>query len=124
MLLSNGPMSQDPLISFGDNVRVRSTPLTLERGLADKLGQVYGETTPSYSEVEVIGNLTEDYAINVFFADEHSSYWFSRDLLEFVNHGAGSEIVVGTTKLIRAPTGEWTKADHGESRTRPWWKIW
>jgi hypothetical protein len=60
-------MDTESTISFGDNVRVRATSLTQELGLAGMSGQVYGETTPSVTNVEVIGELREDYAINVFF---------------------------------------------------------
>lgn len=42
-------------ISFGDNVRVRSTDLSESVGLAGLAGQVYGETTPSKTGVELIG---------------------------------------------------------------------
>jgi hypothetical protein len=33
--------------SFGDNVRVPSTPLTVQLGLAGLSGSVYGESVPS-----------------------------------------------------------------------------
>ena len=34
-------------ISFGDRVRVLSTPFTEELGIAGVVGQVYGQTVPS-----------------------------------------------------------------------------
>ena len=52
-------------ISFGDNVRVVSTPLTVSLGLAGLTGQVYGETSPSVTGVEAVGETSKDYAINV-----------------------------------------------------------
>ena len=52
-------------ISFGDNVRIATTPLTVSLGLAGLTGAVYGETTPSVTGVEVIGEIANDYAINV-----------------------------------------------------------
>ena len=64
--ISKAWMMADQSISFGDHVRVRSTPLTEERGLAGLDGNVHGETTPSVTGVEVIGELKSDYAINVF----------------------------------------------------------
>ena len=36
---------------FGDNVRIRVTPETEAAGVAGLRGQVYGETTPSVTEV-------------------------------------------------------------------------
>src|SRR5882672_11512948 len=55
--------------SFGDNVRIRSSVETISNGVAGLVGQVYGQTTPSVTGVEVIGKLESDYAINVFFED-------------------------------------------------------
>jgi hypothetical protein len=115
-------MEADSGISFGDNVRVRSTTLTNERGLAGLSGQVYGETTPSVTGVEVIGEPKTDYAINVFFKSQNTSYWFASHLLEFVDHAPGTEITVKsapTKKWVRAESGEWV-----EERKRPWWKFW
>lgn len=42
-------------ISFGDNVRVRSTLETEALGMAGHVGQVYGETTPSVTGMAVVG---------------------------------------------------------------------
>jgi hypothetical protein len=70
-------MNSESTISFGDNVRVRAAPLTQELGLAGMAGQVYGETTPSVTNVEVIGEIQEDYAINVFFDDRNEGFWFA-----------------------------------------------
>ena len=63
-------MQADSSISFGDNVRVRVTTVTEERGLAGMCGQVCGETTPSLTGVDAIGNPKTDYAINVFFESQ------------------------------------------------------
>ena len=59
------PVAHRVAISFGDNVRVASTPLTVSLGLACLKGQVYGETTPSVTGVAVVGGAAADYAINV-----------------------------------------------------------
>ncbi len=104
-------MHADSNISFGDHVRVRSTTLTEERGLAGLNGQVYGETTPSVTSVEVIGQPRTDYAINVFFESLQKSYWFASDLLEFVDHAAGTEITLKGVpkKWVRSASGEWVE---------------
>ena len=114
-------MNPDSNISFGDNVRVRSTPVTEERGLAGLSGQVYGETTPSVMDVEVIGQPKTDYAINVFFETQKKSYWFASDLLELVDHAAGTEIILKgiPKKWVRSESGEWI-----ERPEKPWWKFW
>ncbi|OAI51275.1 hypothetical protein AYO44_05080 [Planctomycetaceae bacterium SCGC AG-212-F19] len=96
-------------ISFGDNVRVASTALTVSLGLAGLTGQVYGETTPSVTGIEVIGGATANYAINVQLDGRDESLWFAPQLLEFVDHAPGTEIVIGNKRLVRTPSGEWVK---------------
>ena len=96
--------------SFGDCVRIRSSVETESNGVAGLVGQVYGQTTPSLSGVEVIGQLESDYAINVFFEDRHESFWFAPALVEFVDHAPGTEISLdGVAK-------KWTRMEHGEWR--------
>lgn len=121
-------MSTDSQLSFGDNVRVASNPLTLNLGFAGLIGQVYGETTPSHTKVKVIGENDQDYAINVFFEDRSEAVWFAPDLLEIVDHAPGTEIRLEGVpkKWVRASSGEWIEsnaADSGAKRA-PWWKFW
>lgn len=40
--------------TFGNKVRIKRTTETEEKGLADKEGEVYGRTTPSMMDFEVI----------------------------------------------------------------------
>jgi hypothetical protein len=96
-------------ISFGDKVRVASTSLTVSLGLAGLTGQVYGETTPSVTGVEVIGGSAADYAINVQLDGRDEPLWFAPDLLEFVDHAPGTEIVIGNKRLVRRASGEWVE---------------
>lgn len=114
--------------SFGDNVCIRSTELTEQLGLAGMTGQVYGETTPSVTEVEVIGEVRKDYAVNVFFKDRGESYWFAPELIEFVDHAPGTEITLKgiPKKWVRAETGEWVESEADDSlrTSNPWWKFW
>ncbi len=114
-------MQADSSISFGDNVRVRVTKVTEERGLAGMCGQVCGETTPSLTGVDAIGTPKTDYAINVFFESQKKSFWFSAELLEFIDHAAGTEITLNGVpkKWVRTDSGSWT-----EQSTKPWWKFW
>lgn len=76
-------------------------------------GQVYGETTPSVTNVEVIGEIKEDYATNVFSNDRNESFWFSPELLGFVDHAPGTEIRLDGVpkKWVRTASGEWTASD-------------
>jgi hypothetical protein len=96
-------------ISFGDRVRVRPTPETVPLRLANLVGQVYGETRPSVTGVEVIGGTAEDYAINVAFPDRADTLWFSPDSLEFMDHAPGTEIVIGNQRFVRSASGDWVK---------------
>jgi hypothetical protein len=97
-------------ISFFDHVRISSTHLTEKLGLANPIGKVYGETTPSVTEVEVIGDSTADFAIKVFFAERNEELWFSLDLVEFVDHAPGTEInQSGGQRWVRSASGSWEK---------------
>ena len=100
-------MNEPINISFGDTVRIKTNPVTQGLGLAEKIGVVYGQTTPSATNVEVIGELKEDYAVNVHFDDLNKSFWFIEDFLEFVDHGAGIEASIGNTSFKRGEDGEW-----------------
>lgn len=97
------------VISFGDNVRVVSAPLTSALNLAGLTGVVYGETTPSVTGVEVIGAVTADYAINVKLDGRDDAPWFVPELLEFVDHAPGTEMVIGNKRLVRDASGEWVE---------------
>ena len=115
-------------LTFGDTVRVRTTELTVAAELAGLKGSIHGETTPSETEVDVIGDLREDYAINVFFEDKELSLWFEPDFLEFIDHGAGTEITLDGVdkKWTRAEDGSWNEEPTGDGspNDRPWWKFW
>jgi hypothetical protein len=112
--------------TFGDNVRIRPSPETESRGLAGLTGQVYGQTTPSVTNVEVIGEGTSDYAINVFFADRNESFWFAAALVEFIDHGVGTEVTIAgvAKKRIRSETGAWREESTETKTTKPWWRFW
>jgi hypothetical protein len=106
-------MDDNTQISFGDNVRIISTPVTQAAGLAGLLGNVHGVTTPSVTGVDIIGQTVEDVAFNVSFEDRQEEFWFAADLLEFVDHAPGAEIrLTGiSTKWVRAESGEWEEFD-------------
>ncbi len=98
-------------VSFGDNVRVVESKQTRELGISGLIGQVYGETTPSVTGVEVIGELTSDAAINVYFEDLQRDFWLSPDLVELVDHAPGTTISIGDKELVRTEDGEWKESD-------------
>lgn len=96
-------------ICYGDNVRIRRTPETERLGIAESIGNVYGETTPSETRVEVIGQLRSDYALNVYFDSLKKSYWLAPEMLEFVEHAPGTEVHVHGSpfKSVRQRDGSW-----------------
>jgi len=93
--------------SFGDRVRIRESPETLAVGVAGLEGEVYGFTTPSTTGVQVIGGAPDDYALNVSLTPTDATLWFHPDLLEFLHHNAGAEVVVGNKRLVRQTDGNW-----------------
>ena len=82
--------------SFGDNVEVCNVVTTRDLALAGLKGAVFGVTTPSVTGVEVIGTLIADVAINISFPSLDKDFWFAPELLEFLDHGAGTVITIGT----------------------------
>jgi len=114
-------MSDDPIITFGDNVRVRHSPETEARGVAGLRGQVYGETTPSVTGVAVIGEVTHDRALNVRFEGRTETLWFAPELLEFIDHAVGTEIRFDGVpkKWVRTASGEWSESQE----KKPWWRF-
>lgn len=98
-------------ISYGDNVRIARTSETERLGIADLVGNVYDETHPSLTNLEVIGELRLDYALNVYFDSLDKSYWLAPQLLEFVNHAPGTEVHVHGSpfKSVHQRDGSWKK---------------
>jgi hypothetical protein len=96
-------------ICFGDNVRIRRSLETERLGIAETIGNVYGETPPSVTNVEVIGQPRSDYAFNVYFDSLQKSYWLVPEMLEFVEHAPGTEVHVhgAPFKSVRQRDGTW-----------------
>jgi hypothetical protein len=94
-------------VSFGDNVRFRSTPVTEQLGLAGQLGTINGESVPSSSGVVVEGPCPADLAVNVVVEGRSGSIWIAPDHIEFVDHGAGQEMTIGKKRFIRSASGQW-----------------
>ena len=122
-------------ISFGDNVRVLTTPLTSDLGIAGMVGQVFGQTVPSSSGVEVVGTLTSDYAINVYFEAKGEGVWLPEELLEFVDHAPGATFGLAGQEWVRAADGTLKETEESEflqsfkevkyTAIKPkWWKLW
>jgi len=110
------------VITFGDNVRVRETPATKAAGIAGRAGNVHGVTQPSVSGVEILGELSGDQAIHVFFEDLKRGYWLDPGLVEFIDHSPGAAIrLQGVPKQwTRSADGEWHESGRWLA-PREWW---
>ncbi|MBD8737776.1 hypothetical protein [Sphingomonas sp. CFBP 13706] len=97
------------MIDFADRVRIRSSADTERLGLAGREGEVYGLTTPSQIGVSVIGSTVNDYAINVHFEEVDEAFWFSEELVELIDKGAGTVISLDehNAEWGRLPNGHW-----------------
>ena len=109
---------------FGDNVRIRVTPLTESLRLAGLRGNINGETTPSVTGVEVIGESTDDFALSVMFDERCEQLWFAPDLVEFLDHAPGMEIQVGDCHMIRRADGGWDKVCSDSTSMRKKFIAW
>lgn len=110
--------------SFGNKVKITSSPLTVEKGLAGKIGEIYGKTTPSIMGIEVIGTPKDDVAINVYFDDLKTSYWFDSDLLETIDDGQGAVITLSGVdkKWTKGQNGRWI--EENTKQVKKWWEFW
>ena len=111
-------MSDTPRITFGDNVRICRTPETERGGVAGLMGQVHGATTPSVTGVKVVGELRRDCAVAVHFKERGETIWFAEQLIEFVDHAAGTTVEAAGNRWVRSGTGEWIESrDAAAQRT-------
>jgi hypothetical protein len=94
-------------ITFGDNVRIKTTPVTQQLELAGLIGQIYGETKPSISGAVVTGPCTDDYALNIVIKDRPDSIWLAPEFVELFDHAPGTEISIGNKRFVRSESGEW-----------------
>src|SRR5690606_27672978 len=99
--------------SFGSKVKIKDSSVTRDKGLAGKVGDVYGQTTPSMMDFEIIGTPKDDFAVNVYFDDLQTSYWFDADLLETIDDGQGSVITLDGVdkKWTKGPNEQWIVED-------------
>ncbi len=71
------------------------------------MGIINGRTTPSVTNVDVVGKATKDLAIAVTLVAQTKQLWFAEEVLEFVDHGAGTIVEAQGRKLIRDEHGSW-----------------
>ena len=72
-----------------------------------------------------VGPITDDYAVNVMIEGHPEGLWMSPDLVEFVDHGAGTTMTLDGVpkKWTRTESGEWLE-ESTEKPVRKWWQIW
>ena len=112
-------------IGFGDKVRIEEAEATVLSGHAGRVGECLGMTTPSVTEVEVVGDLGDDVAINVHFeAEDIPDAWFAPELLALVEHPRGSRAVVGDQAFVMDASGDWRAENDvsAEPARRGWFK--
>ena len=83
---------QGKQIRFGDYVQVIESPLTKRLGIAGLTGRVYGEATPSITCIAIIGELQDDYAVNVYFDELSKTKWISPGCLRLIISAKGFEV--------------------------------
>lgn len=112
--------------SFRNKVKIKSTPETEKLRLAGKTGDVFGQPTPSITEVEVIGKTENDFAINVYFEDLEDLYWFDEGLIETVDNGTGSVITLDGVdkKWTKDSNGNWIEENTIPNIAKKWWQFW
>lgn len=112
--------------SFGNKVKIKQSPETIEKGFAEKTGEVYGHTTPTVTGVEVIGKTEKDFALNVYFEDLKESFWFDESLIEQLDNGAGTEMTLDGVdkKWTKDSNGNWIEEDLSKDSNKKWWKFW
>lgn len=107
-------------ITFGDTVRIDETEWTRGSGHAGLIGVCFGVTTPSVTSVDVVGDTSDDVALNVHFeSDPELDAWFAPDLVVLVDRAAGSVATVGERSFVKTEQGDWLPASpEDESRSQ------
>ena len=57
--------------------------------------------------VDVIGDLSEDFAASVFFEDTGDQLWFADSVLEFLDHDPSLEATIGGRRMFYTSDGRW-----------------
>jgi hypothetical protein len=109
-------------IAFGDNVRIVDAESTRQTGHANRLGVCYGMTTPSMTDVEVIGDSADDVALNVHFEDDAvPDAWFAPAFVALVDRAAGSVATVGDQSFVKTADGSWVPQLPDGAKARGRW---
>ena len=109
-------------LRFGDIVRIRQTPETLQAEIAGLVGTMYGFTTPSVTGVATVGALADDLALNVHVDSLGQAFWLDPSDIELVERPETLEFsVAGKTIQVTQRDGEFKEEIISP---RPWWRFW
>ena len=112
----------DAPLRFGDIVRIKQTPDTLQAEIAGLEGTVYGFTTPSATGVTTVGSLAEDFALSVHIDSLGQAFWLDPSSIELVERPETMEFsVAGKTIRVTQRDGEY---EEEILPSRPWWRFW
>lgn len=103
---SSAAADQRGHLNLGDRVRIAATPETRATGWAGREGTYCGFTTPSVTEIEVIGR-RDDLGYNVLFDNEQDDAWFDPSLVERLGFDPDGTVVFGDKRFRRAADGDW-----------------
>jgi RNase P/RNase MRP subunit p29 len=81
-----------PQFPIGHRVRVIKVPQTESSGIAGRIGNLAGFTTPSRTGIEILGVAEHDIAFNVTFQNPDDSAWLAPEYLEFIGRTSALEI--------------------------------
>ena len=108
--------------AFGDIVRVKESPHTVQAGIAGRDGVVYGFTTPSATGITSVGPLAEDFALNVYIEALGKDIWLDPSSIDLVSRPEEMEFSVGG-KTIRVTQKDGVFREEIVEKD-PWWKFW
>ena len=108
--------------SFGDTVRILSTPETKAKGVDGKVGEVSGVTVPSLTGIEIIGDTEKDCGISVLVHETRELVWLNPDLVVQLEHGEAIHIEAGNFQGTRDSNGSWQVSE--QLPQKKWWEFW
>lgn len=108
--------------SFGDTVRIISTPETKAKGVDGKVGEVSGMTVPSLTGIEIIGDSTDDCGISVLVDEPRELIWIHPDLVEQLGNGEAMHMEAENFQATRDTRGNWQVSE--EFTQKKWWEFW
>ena len=109
-------------LGFGDIVRIRHTPDTIQAGIAGLDGTVFGFTAPSASGVAIVGSLADDFAMNVHVDSLDEGFWLDPSAIELLERPETMEFSVAGKKIrVTQKDGNYKEEIVTQ---RPWWRFW